>query len=92
MLNLMLSVAALTLLSSLALVAIFYEHYHDNWLQFLGLWGIVIAGGAKVAQILDRDYSSSENTMLYGALACFAFGTALKVRKFRRRNGGRVRS
>jgi FtsH-binding integral membrane protein len=82
MLSLVLSVVALSLLIALSLVAIFHPKYHENWLQFAGLWGIVFGGTAKVAQLLDRDYSSAENTLLFGALAMFALGTALKWRRF----------
>lgn len=82
MLSLLLSVAALTLVIALALLAIFHPSYHDNWLQFFGLWGTVFGGAGKVAQLLDRGFSSAENTLLFGALALFALGTALKVYKY----------
>jgi FtsH-binding integral membrane protein len=83
MISLVLSVAALTLLVALALAGLFYRNYEENWLQFFGLWGVAFGGCAKVAQILERDYSSAENTMLYCALAAFAVGTFVKVRKYR---------
>lgn len=75
----------------LCLLGIFSRLYDDNWLQFAGLWTIVLAEAMRVAWLIERWHMRGELVMSWAmiALQCgllaYALGTACKVWKHRLR-------
>lgn len=84
MFNLILSVLSLTVLFVLAFRAVFDARFRDNWWQFFGLSGVAFLAPLKILIILDRGGADSASMMLYGAVALYAIGTAIKVRFYSR--------
>ncbi|MBE7420676.1 MAG: hypothetical protein HS128_23515 [Ideonella sp.] len=86
-----LGLAALVGVLTLCVAGLFSSHYHDNWLQFLGLWTIVLADTMRLAWLAERWQWRGELVMswpmivLHIGMLMFAVGTACKVWRHRRR-------
>jgi drug/metabolite transporter (DMT)-like permease len=90
-------IACAAVLVGLVLIGIWIETFHDNWLQWLGMWGMVLAlvlvfwptrqevedWGLHDA-ILVRAYDLSwRDVLVMVALLLFALGTAVNVYRHR---------
>jgi hypothetical protein len=82
------SVVCLAALGGLSLSGLLSKAYRDNWLQHLGLIGILFwsLGRASIigSRVLEGDWHISFYQLLsHVALLLFAVGTAVKVWKHR---------
>jgi hypothetical protein len=74
------SAMCLIIVAALCLAGIFSRAFHDNWLQFCGLVGLMAWATARAYQILDGNaYISTQQLVAHAALASYALGTAYKV-------------
>jgi uncharacterized membrane protein len=70
----------LGVIAVLCLMGIFSQRYSDNWMQFVGLWGLLAWSAARLWQVIDgAAHLSGQQLVLHVALALFACGTAYKV-------------
>ena len=82
-----LSVACLLVLAILCLLGIVSRYYHDNWLQFVGLFGVMCWALARALQVLHGAHVNEQQLWAHVSLALFALGIAQKV--WRHRGSGR---
>lgn len=85
MLATFLAVVSISVIIILCLFAVYYHNYHENWMQWLGLWGVVFAGTGQIAAIVARDGATASEAILYVAVAMYGIGTARKVQKYVRK-------
>jgi len=80
-----LGLGAMLLTLGLCVIGLFAETYRDNWLQFAGLWLVVLALGLRLAWLCERYRATGELQMSWAlialqvGLAIYAVGTACKV-------------
>lgn len=85
-----LGVGAMLLVLGLCVLGLFAETYRDNWLQFAGLWLVVLALGLRLAWLCERWRATGELRLSWAlialqvGLAVYAVGTACKVVQFHR--------
>ncbi len=73
------SAACLFVVAAICLVGIVSKHYRDNWLQLLGLIGLVWWSLARAIEMLSRDHVGNYQLLSHVSLTLFAIGTAIKV-------------
>lgn len=76
------SILCLVILGALCLCAVFSEKYRDNWLQFVGLWGVMLWAFARAWQVFDGAEVTGQQLWAHISFAVFAAGTAIKVWRY----------
>jgi hypothetical protein len=85
--EILISIACLLTVATLSVAAILSNHYRDNWMQFLGLCGVVpwtIGRAWTLADpLMPAPDMSTQQLIGHVGLALFAAGTAWKVWRHR---------
>ena len=77
-----LGATALIITAALGLVGIMSKYYRDNWFQFAGIVGTVYFSVQQAYPLLFSGTEiSAQQFVIYASLACYAIGTAYKVRR-----------
>lgn len=77
------SAACLFAVAAICFAGLVSKHYRDNWLQFLGLAGLMWWAVPRGIEMLARDHVGNYQLLSHVSLLCFALGTALKVWRHR---------
>lgn len=73
------SLFCLSLLIVLCAVGLFSSHFKDNWLQHVGMFGLILGAIAKGIQLILLGSVTIETFMIVASGAAFGVGTAYKV-------------
>lgn len=81
-------VACLYLICAICFAALICKNYYENWLQWIGLSGMILWALGRADKIMDRISDGKENVGLYVFIGVFSMvlyglGTAWKVWKHR---------
>lgn len=77
------SAGCLFVVAAICFAGILTKHYRDNWLQFIGLVGLVFWALPRAIEMWGRDHVGGYQFLSHLALLAFALGTAMKVWKHR---------
>ena len=75
------SVICLYIISALSGIALLYSRFRDNWLQTLGLAGMVLWSLGRASVLDDRETVSFYQFAGHCSLVLYGLGTAWKVWK-----------
>lgn len=78
-----LTLLALLIVVVLCVAGLFSPHYHDTWLQHVGLIGIGGSAAMLVDLVQQARYVPPAMALMAISMAVFGLGTAYKVWRFR---------
>ena len=77
------SVALLLVLCALCFFGLVCKNYRDNWLQALGLGGMILWALGRATVLWDREEVGFYQFLSHASMVAFGLGTAWKVWKHR---------
>lgn len=61
------------------------EHYHDNWLQRLGMSVVGVTMVARIGLVVQDAVAAPQSVLLYAGILAFGIGVLVKVRRYARK-------
>lgn len=75
------SFVCLVITASICFAGVFSQRFLDNWLQFAGMWAVMVWAVARAYQVWDGAYVSPQQLLAHVGIASFALGTFQKFRQ-----------
>ena len=79
MTTVLVSIVCLAIIALVCAAGALYDGFQDNWFEFAGMSALCFWCVSRIGIVWQRDYELPEYLLLYGGLAFFALGAAVKV-------------